>query len=176
MTEEKELVIDDTNFTQYFHDVRTNQPQRGQVMARYTAVADFIDGPLKRDLLELLLYHDALSAPKIMKKIGCAVDADSYRIPIEMGRDLQAGMTMEEVAGKSYRYTVEVFFYTMREYVPAGDPHWSIISLNNLETFLDAKENRVTITTKEVTHDTASHLPAGPQPGDGEGVGPVLEG
>jgi hypothetical protein len=175
MTDEKELVIDDTNFAQYFHDVRTNQPQRGQVMARYTAVADFVDGPLKRDLLELLLHHNAMSAPKIMKKMGCAVDGDSYRIPLEMGRDLQAGMAVDLVARKCYRYTVEVFFYTKKEYVPVDDPHWSVISLNNLESFLDAAENRVTITTRKVKDESSKNPPAGPEPGDGEGVGPVLE-
>ncbi len=139
-----------------FHDVRTSKPQQGQVMARYAATADFVDGPLKRDIIELLQHHDALSAPKIMKKIGCAIEKDSFRIPILMARDLLSGMSSEEVSQKPYRYIMEAFYYTKKEYVPKDDPHWSVISLLNLEEFLDSTGNKVKITTKKVTNENLS--------------------
>ncbi len=148
----EELIINDQNFNEYFYDVRTHQPQHGQVMACYTAIADFIDGPLKRDVLNILEYHDALSVPKIMKKVGCAAERDSYRIPIEMVKDLLSGMPREQVAQKQYRYTVEVFFYTKKECVPKYDPHWSVISIMNLDEFLDANNNRISVKTREVTN------------------------
>jgi len=146
-----ELVINEQNFTEYFHDVRTNKPQAGQVMARYAATADFIDGRLKRDLMEILLHHDARSLPKVMRKIGCATEKDSYRLPLEIAQDFMNGMTVEEVARKPYRYTMEVFFYTRREFVPTEDPHWSIITLLNLDEYLDREQHRVTISTREVS-------------------------
>ena len=148
-----ELIINEQNFNEYFHDVRTHKPEKGQVMACYTAMADFIDGPLKRDVLEILCYHDAMSAPKIMRKMGCAVEKDAYHLPLEMAKDLLAGATVEEVARKPYRYTLEVFFYTKKEYVPKADPHWSIVSIINLNEFLDNAGNKVTIETKEVENE-----------------------
>ena len=38
---------------------------------------------------------------------------------------------------KIYKYKMEVFYYTKREYVPVDDPHWTIISIANLDKFLD---------------------------------------
>jgi len=151
-----ELVINEDNFTEYFHDVRTSKPQAGQVMARYAAVADFIDGRLKRDVMEILMHHDARSLPKVMRKMGCAVEKDAYHVLLEIAQDMLNGMGVEDVAKKPYRYTMEVFFYTRRECVPTDDPHWSIITLLNLDEYLDREQNRVTISTREVPPDEIS--------------------
>ena len=52
MTEE--LIIDDNNFGQYFRDCRISRPERHDVMARYSAIAEFIDGQMKKDIIHLL--------------------------------------------------------------------------------------------------------------------------
>lgn len=49
MTEVKEeTVIDESNFNEYFFDVRKHGPKRNQIMARFSAVAEFVDGQMKR--------------------------------------------------------------------------------------------------------------------------------
>ena len=53
-----ELVIDESNFTEYFKDCRIHRPERGDVMAKYTAIAEFVDGAMKKDVIHLLLNHD----------------------------------------------------------------------------------------------------------------------
>ncbi len=141
MTEQ--IVIDSSNFNQYFFDVRNHQPARGQVMARYAAMAEFIDGDLKRDMIDMLCLHEQTEpVVKLMRKLGCATESDSVTVPLYMARDLLSGMSPEEVAKKPYRFVCEAFFYTKKEYIPLDDPHWSVISLHNLDEFLDAKDQR----------------------------------
>lgn len=135
----EELVIDESNFDQYFFDVRKHKPQKGQVMAKYTACAELVDGRLKRDLIDLLLYHKegGGAASKVMRKLGGSNDRDAYRITREMAEDLVAGMTVDQVAEKPYSFILEHFFYTQKELVPKDDPHWSTIEILN---FVEAEQ------------------------------------
>lgn len=138
-----ELVIDENNFTQYFRDCRMHRPERGDIMAKYTAIAEFIDGQMKKDIIDLLMNKEkALAATQVMRKLGCATEYDAIRVCKEVAEDLAAGMSAEEVEKKPYEYQLETFYYTKKEYVPVDDPHWQIISIANLDSFLD-KENRV---------------------------------
>jgi hypothetical protein len=123
-------------------------------MARYSAIAEFIDGRMKQDIIDLLMNNEkAYAATQVMKKLGCATEFDSIRICKEVAEDLSSGMTPEEVEKKVYEYNLESFYYTKKEYVPVDDPHWTIISIANLDTFLD-KENRiVSFKTKIVEPD-----------------------
>jgi hypothetical protein len=147
-----ELVIDQSNFSQYFHDVRTNQPKRGQVMARYAATADLIDGGLKRDLIDILCLHETPeTVVKLMRKIGCATERDSWLVPLNMARDLLSGETPDVVAEKPYKFVCEAFFYTQKENIPLDDPHWSCVTLSNLDEFLDAKDQRLKLRTRVLT-------------------------
>jgi len=146
----EELIIDEKNFEQYFFDVRRFAPKRGQIMARFMAKADFIDGMMKKNIIDLLQKDKALAAVQVMRKLGCATDQDAIKICKEVCEDLIAGMTDEEVENKVYRYTMESFYYTKKEYVPLDDPHWSLISVKNLDEFLDADKNKCKMTTKVV--------------------------
>jgi hypothetical protein len=138
MTNAPELVIDETNFDKHFFDVRRHAPKRGQVIARFTAVADLVDGRLKRDLIDLLKNTEkALPATNVMRKLGCCTEADSYRVCIEMTKDLLSGMSDDEVAEKVYEYHLESFYYTDPSNVPTDDPHWSTITMLNLNEFVD---------------------------------------
>ena len=87
--EEKEkeelLVITEENFDQYFFDVRRHEPQRGQVMACYTAKAEFLDGMEKRNIMSMLQGDGKIEAVmQIMRKLLHANEKDSIRIPREM--------------------------------------------------------------------------------------------
>lgn len=147
-----ELVIDQSNFNQYFHDVRTNQPQRGQVMARYAATAELIDGGLKRDLIDILCLHETPeTVVKLMRKIGCATERDSWAVPLQMAKDLLSGEAPDDVAHKPYKFVCEAFFYTQKELIPLDDPHWTCVTLANLDEFLDAKDNRLKMNARVLT-------------------------
>jgi hypothetical protein len=139
-----ELVIDEKNFSQYFRDVRRNKPERGDVIARFVAEAELVDGQLKRDLISLLKLADkAIPATNVMRKLGCATEGDANRVCREMCEDLCHGMSDDEVVAKVYGYQLEAFFYVRKEYVPTSDPHWSIISILNLDEFVDAAGDKL---------------------------------
>lgn len=134
-----ELIIDESNFDKYFRDVRQSRPGRGDVISRFTAIAELVDGRLKRDLVSLLkMPNKAQAAANVMRKLGCATEKDSYRICKEMAEDLFNDMSDDDVCQKLYEYQMEGFYYTKKEYVPKDDPHWSIIAIKNLDEFLDS--------------------------------------
>jgi hypothetical protein len=139
VTTDDEVVINETNFDQYFFDIRKHKPQRGQVIARYAAVAHFVDGQLKRNVIDVLrgMENGGATAVKVLKKMGGASDRHSMKLAREMTQDLISGMTVDQVAAKEYPYDVEFFWYTEKKHIPTNDPHWSCISIRNLDDFLD---------------------------------------
>lgn len=157
-----ELVIDDSNFKQYFRDVNSH-PEKGDVLAKYTAIAELVYGDLKQDIVKLLKTSDfgAKTSVQIMKKLGKTNEKEALRVVKELCKDLLGGMTDDEVLAKSYKYTFEMSFFTKKEYVPLDDLHWEVIKINNLDEYLDIKENfvrdengnlikRVVISEKEI--------------------------
>lgn len=154
-TTTEELVIDENNFSEYFRDVRMhNRPQRGEVMARYTATAEFVNGHMKRDIIDLLHNKNKIEAAiQVMRKLGSATEKDAIRICKEICQDLVSGMSLKEVEDKIYKYQLELFYYTKKEFIPLNDPHWSVISLKNLDEFLDAAGQRVKMTATLLPSD-----------------------
>jgi len=140
-----EVVIDETNFEQYFFDVRMHTPKKGQVMARYAAVAEFVDGMMKKNIIDLLKKDKAIAATQVLRKLGCATEKDSLRLCKEICEDMLVGLTDAQIEEKSYRYMIEVFYYTEQKNIPLDDPHWSVISIRNLDNFLDANNNVLNI-------------------------------
>ncbi len=135
--QEQEVEITSENFNKYFRDVRRNKPEREEVIAKYSAVAEFIDGGEKRQIISLLMdTEDKMEATvQIMRKLLHASESDAYKVPRSMAEDLLSGLTVEEVAKKSYKYVLEMFFYTRPENIPKDDPHWCCISVLNLDDF-----------------------------------------
>lgn len=141
---DQDVVITDDNFHEYFFDVRQHDPERGQIIAQYSATAEFVDAGEKRQIIALLRETDKMVATtQVMRKLLFATERDAYRIPREMAEDMKNGMSADECAAKPYKYTVEMYFYTKPEYVPKDDPHWTIISIKNLDDFLDKKDNQI---------------------------------
>lgn len=135
MTEE---IIDENNFKNYFKDVRNNAIQRGEIIAKYTSFAEFVDGNEKKQILNLIKNTDKMNATtQVMRKLLFASEIDAIKIPREMAEDLSKGMSEEEVLNKPYKYKLEMFFYAKPENVPKDDPHWNIISVINLEDFIN---------------------------------------
>lgn len=127
-----ELVIDDSNFDQYFFDVRKHKPMPGQVMACYTAMAELVKSNEKQQIIDLLKNTDKMEAAlQVMRKLFFVSEEDSYKILLEMSEDL-LDLIEEDVLDKPYKYKMEMFFYTNKEYVPKNDSHWSFVSLINI--------------------------------------------
>lgn len=149
-----ELVIDQSNFAQYFRDCRISKPERGDIIARFMARAEFVDGQMKRDIIDLLHNRDkALAATQVMRKLGCATQPESIRICKEICSDLAEGKSLKEVEEKIYEYDMEMFYYTKKEYMPIDDPHWTPIGIENLDEFLDAGNQRLKIKSKIITQE-----------------------
>ena len=139
---QNELVIDESNFNQYFFDVKNHSPKFGQVMAVYTAESELVDGDLKRDIIYLLSctskYKQCVA---MLNKIGLASHADSIRICMEIAQDLKNSKTSQEIRDKPYAYRLEAFYYTEKENIPSNDPHWSFMEIKNLGEHIEKTEH-----------------------------------
>jgi len=135
MNDKQELEINEQNFADYFKDVRKGKFEKGDVIAQYSASAEFVDGGEKRQIISLLTdtENKMEATAQIMRKLLFASELDAYRIPKQMAEDLLSGMSCDDCAKKPYKYTLEMFFYTKPDNVPSDDPHWSIISVVDLE-------------------------------------------
>lgn len=152
-----ELVIDETNFAEHFHDVRQSKPKKGQVVARFTAVAELVDGGMKRDIMNLLKNTTkAIPASNVMRKLGCATEVESLKVCRAMVTDYLAGLGDEEVAAKPYEYQLETFYYTDLGNVPEDNPRWSVISLLNLDEFVDRAGRKLDSSWKILDGDDVS--------------------
>ena len=134
-----ELVIDDSNFHEYFKDVLTHRPQKGDVMACYKAIAELRDGDLKEQIVEALFLENIgpKKAVTLMTKLGKAPRKEAIRLVRKIFMDLYNGMTKPIVIAKTYEYLFEIFYYTKEEYVPKDDMHWEIVKINNLDQYFE---------------------------------------
>lgn len=146
-------MITQDNFAEYFRNIRENKPQQGDIMARYTAMAELSDGHIKESLINLLFRSSSTEAAiQTMRKLAHATEKDAIRVCKEICKDLVIYLP-EEVKKRVYSYQLELFYYTKKEYVPIDDPHWSLISIANLDEFLDISGNKLKLTAKLVTKE-----------------------
>jgi len=148
---EEELIITEENFDQYLFDARKHKWEKGQVMARYKAKAEFIDTPQKRNVIDLMKLDKAVPAVQLMVKYHGATRLCAIQVLIEMCNDMLGGMSDDDVAKKPYDMTVEYFFYTKLEHIPK-DPHWDCISVRGAQD-VDADESGWAISAKIVDAD-----------------------
>ena len=106
-----ELVIDETNFDQYFRDIKTSKPQKGDVMAVYRATAELVTGPLKEQIVDALSTEDigAKKSVQLAVKLARTNRKEAVRLVKEICRDLFGGMNKDNVISKSYKYVFEMF-------------------------------------------------------------------
>lgn len=126
-----ELVIDQSNFGEYFFDVKKNGPKPGQVMARYLARAELVSGDEKGYLIDVLLTNPmgAEMGMQIARNAFAAQELEGVKLLKAMATDLMNGMSRQQVLEKPYAYTLEKFYWTKEEYVPKNDPHWRVIQV-----------------------------------------------
>lgn len=136
-----ELIIDETNFSEYFRDPSKFSPRHGDILVRYRAKADFISGDDKKDVIYQLCNSSfgAKSAIQIIKKLGKTNEKEALSVAKRICEDLYGGMKDEEVLAKPYSYVLEMFFFANKDHIPKDDKHWDCITINNLEDFLKQK-------------------------------------
>lgn len=132
----QELIIDKSNFSQYFKEISGYKPEKDDIMACYTTKAKFVSGELKKDIIDSV-EGNVHSSIKILQKIAKARYMDAIKILKEIIIDILSGKTKEEIENKEYEYTAEFFYYTKKEYVPEDDPHWSTLKLYKIDNFLE---------------------------------------
>lgn len=117
------------NFEDKFFDIRHHKLRKGQILARFKAIANLVDGEDKRHILGLLKSEGTgVAISNVMRKLCHAVTKDSYRVPREMAQDLVTGLSEQEVLEKPYEYLLEMFYYANPDDVPVDDPHWEKIT------------------------------------------------
>jgi hypothetical protein len=155
----EDIEITEENFSSYFRDVRNSSPEKGEIIAQYSATAEFVEGNEKRQIISLLTSTENKmeATAQVMRKLLYASELDAYRVPRMMAEDILSGMSEDEVAQKPYKYTLEMFFYTKPENMPKNDPHWSTISVLNLDEFLD-KTNEPQIESRILPKEESEKL------------------
>ena len=130
-----DLVIDQSNFNDYYFPVEKFGPKPGQVMARYMAKAELIAGDEKGYLIDLLVTNPmgAEMGVQIARTAFAAQEIEAIKLCKAITEDLLSGMSKDEVMNKPYKYTLEKFFWTKEEYVPKDDPHWTAIKVTVLK-------------------------------------------
>ena len=146
----KELEINEENFSEYFKDIRNSKFSKGDVIAQYTSLAEFIAGDEKKHIISLVANTDNKmeATAQVMRKLLHSSELDAYKVPRMIAEDLLLGMSEEDYLNKPYKYTLEMFFYTKSEYVPKDDPHWSVISVIDLEKLTTEAYNDIKIESK----------------------------
>ena len=133
--------LSNPNFTKYFRHIDSSKPEKGDILAKFGAIAEIVEGQDKDDLINLCLEDDSAKASSnMMRKIFHAAEWDVYGIPRHITEDCLNGMSVEEMKQKIYSYAMELFFYTKPEYMPQRDDpdakYWSLIQIVNLEDYL----------------------------------------
>jgi len=128
-----DILIDETNFSEYFREVGKSMPTNGDALVAFRALAYFSDGHLKREICHFLCYEFG----SVMKCIGRLVKHagaskfQSVCICRQIISDLLSGMPLVDVYKKEYEFHFEKFYYAKPEYVPTDDKRWQILKLPN---------------------------------------------
>lgn len=142
-TEQGEVLVTNENFADYFFDVRINKPKPGQVLAKFKAVAEFVSGQGKKDIIYLLKIGKVQQAFMVMRKIHGAREEDCYKLLTDICEDLLE-MPDEEVENMVYEFVIELFFYTQKEYVPKS-PNWETIQILEYDKETGEYKSRIEI-------------------------------
>lgn len=126
-------------------DARRNKPKKGQVLARFRAIAEFVEGEVKRDVITALEKGRIESACKILQKLCCALEYESYKVCRQISEDLLNGMSPQEIEYKPYEYIYEALYYANKEDVPK-EAGWSVIGpVPDKVSFKDSDGNECVI-------------------------------
>ena len=129
------------DFPKYFRYTDTSEPEKGDIIAKFGAIAEIVGGADKDHLINVCLQPDsAKAAAQVMRKVFNAAEWDVWGVPRQITEDLVNGMSVDDIKEKIYSYALELFFYTKPMYMPKPDEndhrYWSLIRIVNLEDYL----------------------------------------
>ncbi len=125
----EELVIDETNFSDYFREITKSMPAHGDALVCFRALAHFCDGPLKQEVINLLRYEFG-SVQKCVGRLirfGGATREQAVKLLLDISKDLMDGMNVNDVLKKEYPFVFEKMYYAKPEHVPVDDKRWQIL-------------------------------------------------
>lgn len=127
-----------------FLDAKKNAPRPDDVMARFRAVADFVDGEDKTRVIDFIKFNPvgADMAVKTLKNRCGALPIDAARVAMQIAEDLVSGVSEEKIKQKPYKMQVEMIFYCKKEDVPE-DPHWDLLPTVRLDKKKTEVESKV---------------------------------
>jgi hypothetical protein len=135
MTEQ--ATITETNFNQYFRDVKKYQREEGDIIVSYRSQMVLPDCALKRDIIRLLTgtNNGAYFAVDVLHRYAAASKKSAIQVCEQMSADLLQGISAEDVASQDYQYEIVVFFYVKQEHFPSAwlkekNTAWSIVPEN----------------------------------------------
>lgn len=130
----EEPIINESNFEQYFFDVKKHGPKKGQIMARFCAKAEMMTSPEKDNLIQLLLTNPkgAEMGVNMLQHTFSAQEKDAIEVCKKIVKDLLEGKSKQVVLDTPYSFTIEKFFWTTEDCVPKNDPHWKAIKVTML--------------------------------------------
>lgn len=138
-----ELIIDETNFNDHFFETKTHRPKPGQVLARYTAMAELVDGDVKDFIINALRKPEKIGGEmvkQVLKHHCHATDYFSEAIMEQIYDDLHKyNLSENDVREKPYRFQIEYFYWTKPENIPENDVHWERISVVESDAAKDHK-------------------------------------
>lgn len=134
-----DVEINESNFHEYFSDARTTKPKQGQILAKYVAVADFIEGDHKQHVIDLLKKGRVTESVQVLTRIHGAKVPWCYKVLRDMCEDLLKYST-PYVEKNPYEMVVEYLFWANPEHVPKNDQHWQ--TLNVIEYDSETNEYR----------------------------------
>ena len=109
-----------------FFDATNHEGKPGQIAVCYNNSVELLDCPFKDMLIEILQTGDAGKAVNLLTKVGKASSLGAYQVCKDMTTDLLKG-SVGVVKHKSYKYIIQLFFYTLPENFPKDDEHWSFL-------------------------------------------------
>ncbi len=120
--------------SEVFLDARKNAPRPDDVMARFRAIGELVEGDDKNRIIEFIKTNPvgADMAVKTLRHRCGAVHLDAAKVALEMAEDLNSGMSEEDVKSKPYKMEIEMFFYCKKEDVPQT-PHWDTLPIVRLD-------------------------------------------
>jgi hypothetical protein len=133
------MTTENSEMMKNFRPLRNNVPEKDDIICSYTAVAYFVNGQFKKSVVENLMTREQGSNVALSQMVNLANARHKEAIEClkEILMDLEAGMSLEMVLMKEYKFIIEAFYYTKPEYVPQNDLHWKIINIKNMEDFVE---------------------------------------
>jgi hypothetical protein len=127
---ETELVIDDTNFSQYFREINKAAPAQGDSLVVFRALAYFCEGALKQEIIDLLRFEFGSVKKCVGRliKFAGSTREQAVKICLDLAKDLIDGISLEDVKKKEYPFVFEKFYYVNPQYVPEDDKRWQILT------------------------------------------------